>query len=226
MTSTVFVTGTGTEIGKTWWTAAIARGLRARGADVRAVKPAQSFPPGDEGTDAEVLADATGAAPHDVCPPHRWYEIAVAPPMAAARLGRPAFSVADLAAETATATTAAAGLVLVEGAGGPRSPLAADGDNLDLARALQPDVVLLVADAGLGTINAVRLAAEPIAELGRPLVVALNRFTGDDLHRENAAWLGERDGFDVVTDPTALVVRWATGSVVDGDPTPGNPARR
>ena len=45
-----------------------------------------------------------------------------------------------------------------------------------------------LADAGLGTINAVRLCAAALA--GRPLLVLLNRFDpDDDLHRRNAAWL-------------------------------------
>ena len=87
-----------------------------------------------------------------------------------------------------------------------RSPLAADGDNLDLLRALTPDRVVLVADAGLGTINAVRLAAGALA--GVRLHVVLNRFDdGVDLHRRNLAWLMDADGLDVVTEPDALADR-------------------
>ena len=63
---------------------------------------------------------------------------------------------------------------LVEGVGGPRSPISADGDNVDLAHALAPDLVVLVADAGLGTINAVRLSVGALADF--PVLVALNRY--------------------------------------------------
>ncbi len=56
---------------------------------------------------------------------------------------------------------------LVETAGGVRSPLAADGDCLDYCAALDPDVVVLVADAGLGTINAVRLTLDALAPARR-----------------------------------------------------------
>ena len=56
----------------------------------------------------------------------------------------------------------------METAGGVRSPLAGDdGDAVALAGSLMPDVVVLVADAGLGTINAVRLtvaALDPVLE--------------------------------------------------------------
>ncbi len=42
---------------------------------------------------------------------------------------------------------------LVETAGGLRSPIADDGDCRSFVQGLAPDVVVLVADAGLGTIN-------------------------------------------------------------------------
>ena len=80
--------------------------------------------------------------------------------------------------------------------GGPRSPVAADADNVALARALDPDVVVLVADGGLGAINDVRLAA---AALPRPPVAFLNRYDeADTVHATNRAWL-EGEGFNVVT---------------------------
>ena len=95
----VVVVGTATEVGKTWVGAALLSSLRTRGTRVAARKPAQSFEPGDEVTDADVLAAATGEAPHDVCPAHRWYPIAYAPTMAAAALGRPGFTTRELVGE-------------------------------------------------------------------------------------------------------------------------------
>src|SRR5688500_16322891 len=96
----VLVTGTGTEVGKTWVGAAVLRRMRAQGRRVAARKPVQSFAPDDAGpTDAEVLAEASGERPDEVCPPHRCYELALAPPVAAAELGRPPFAIADLVEE-------------------------------------------------------------------------------------------------------------------------------
>jgi dethiobiotin synthetase len=211
----VLVTGTGTDVGKTWFAAATIETLRAAGHCVVARKPVQSFARRDAGsTDADVLARATGEVPEAVCPPHRWLPMAVAPPMAAAALGLPRFTIAELVAEVRSTPTfvrpgagdgAADGevILVVEGAGGARSPLADDGDTVALAHALVADRVVVVADAGLGAINAVRLTAAALTSW-TPLV-ALNRYDENDLlHRANRAWLEERDGYRVVTNPAQL----------------------
>ncbi len=199
----VAVVGTGTDIGKTWIAARLLAQLRAAGLQVAARKPAQSFDPGDDpaGRDAAVLAASTNELPDLVCPPHRWYETAMAPPMAAESLGRPPFTIDDLVAELVWPDRAV-DVGLVETAGGVRSPLAADGDCLEYCAALDPDVVVLVADAGLGTINAVRLSAEAMMPLGVATVVVLNRFdAGLDLQQRNLEWLRDRDGREVLTVP-------------------------
>ena len=93
----------------------------------------------------------------------------------------------------------------METAGGVRSPQAADGDAVALGRCSRPDVVVLVADAGLGTINDVRLAIDALTAptgVPAPVVVVLNRFDpADDLHRRNRDWLADQDGIAVVTTP-------------------------
>jgi dethiobiotin synthetase len=200
----VFVAGTGTAVGKTWVASAVLDRLRSGGWRVSARKPAQSFDAAEGSTDADVLALATGETPYEVCPAHRWYARALAPPMAAAALGEPSFGVRDLVAELDWPDGVDVGLV--EGAGGPRSPIAADGDNVALACAIAPDLVLLVADAGLGTINAVRLSVDAFA--AAPVVVVLNRYDeADALNRGNRDWLTARDGFDVVVGPEATTAR-------------------
>jgi dethiobiotin synthetase len=193
----VLVAGTGTEVGKTWVSAAWLSGLESRAAR----KPVQSFSPGER-TDAEVLAAATGETPEAVCPPHRWYAVPMAPPMAAEALGRPSFTVAELVSELEWPDVGV-DVGLVEAVGGVRSPLAADGDTVHLAKAIAPDRVVLVADAGLGTINAVRLCAAALDEF--TLTVFLNRFDdNDDLHCRNRDWLADVDKLQVVTDVGAL----------------------
>jgi dethiobiotin synthetase len=200
----VVALGTGTGVGKTWVGAQVLRRLRAAGVAVAARKPTQSFAPGEGPTDAEVLAEATGERPEDVCPPHRWYEMAMAPPLAATRLGRPAFGVADLVAELRWPPEVEVGWV--ETAGGPHSPLTADGDSLALAVAVGAHRAVLVADAGLGAINAVRLSAAALAGLECPVVVVLTRFDGGALHRSNLQFLRD-DGLDVVTGVEEVVGR-------------------
>ncbi len=214
----VVVFGTATEIGKTWFGAATITELVSHGVGVAARKPAQSFDPDDpHPTDAEVLAAATGEDPALVCPSHRWLRVALAPPMAADRLGLPPVLLADLVAEVEQswaddASGPATRVGWVETVGGPRSPIAHDGDGVDLARALGAQHLALVADASLGTLNAVRSSLAVLEPLGVPVTVALNRFdAADALHVENLRWLRDLDGLDVVTSPEALATRVQEG---------------
>ncbi len=130
----------------------------------------------------------------------------MAPPMAAEVLRRPAFGLADLVGELAWPDGAAVGWV--ETVGGPRSPIATDADSAALAAALEPDLVVLVADAGLGAINAVLLC---VPLLPTPVVVVLNRFDGGDLHCRNQAWLTGR-GLEVVVGLDEVAMRLQSGA--------------
>ena len=198
----VFVSGTDTEIGKTWVGARLIERLRDAGLEVAARKPVVSFDQADASTDTAVLASAAGVSPEEVTPAHRMYPLALAPPMAAEVLERPEIRLQDLIAET---TLPDGGVVVVEGVGGPRSPLAHDGDSVGLAQALAPDLVVIVASAGLGTVNAAILSSEAFAPLGT--LVYLNRFDPqDDLHERNRRWLGEHHGLQVVASIEELGV--------------------
>ena len=198
---TIVVTGTDTEVGKTWLTVELALALQERGAPVAIRKPVQSFDPGERTTDADILAEASGEDPISVCPGHRRYPLAMAPPMAADALGGPQLRLHELVEEM---NLPSEGVALVEGVGGACSPLAHDADNVDLAHTLDADLVVLVTQAGLGTINSVRLAS--IALDGLPTVVYLNRFNpADTLHAANGSWLTEVDGLDVATSPQELL---------------------
>lgn len=205
----VAVVGTATEVGKTWVTAKLVTELRGRGLSAVARKPVQSFATSDLGhTDAEILATASGETPHEVCPPHRWLARPMAPPMAATALGEAPPRLADLVAELRWPTPLPE-VGFVETIGGIRSPIADDADSRTLAHGIDPDLVVVVADAGLGVIDAVRLATDALAagewRAPDPLVF-LNHFDPThDLHRCNAEWLRSRDGFDVTTQIEELV---------------------
>jgi dethiobiotin synthetase len=123
--------------------------------------------------------------------------------MAADALGGPTFKLGELVEEL---DLPGEGVALVEGVGGVRSPLSHDGDSVDLAHALEADLVVLVAHAGLGTINSVRLASSALE--GLRTVVFLNRFNpADTLHSANRRWIAENDGLDVATIPSELLSR-------------------
>ncbi len=206
----MLVCGTATEVGKTWVAARLVSELAGRGLRVAARKPAQSFDvdaddlPMGGPSDAEVLGAASGEPASEVCTPSRSYHRPMAPPMAAEALGRPLFTTAELVADVVWPTSAV-DVGVVETAGGVRSPQSSDGDVTDLVRALRPERIVLVADAGLGTINAVRLSMDALAgasSVGEVPIVVLDRFDGEhDLHRRNRSWLAERDRYVVVTLP-------------------------
>jgi dethiobiotin synthetase len=128
----------------------------------------------------------------------------MAPPIAAAWLGLTPPALGDLLGELAWPDERV-DVGLVETAGGPRSPVTSDADSAALAAAVEPDVTVLVAPAGLGAINAVRLS---VPTLPQPVVVFLNRFDRSEVPDRNRRWL-EADGFDVVVDVDELARRAA-----------------
>jgi len=217
--------GTGTEVGKTWVGAQVLTRLRAAGLTVCARKPAQSFDPEtktktkaktktntnaktrtntdtDTPTDADVLAAATGESPSDVCPSHRSYPVAMAPPMAAAALGLAPPTIGELLTELQLPDPTPE-VCWVESVGGVRSPLAIDADTVEACRRLTPALVVLVADAGLGTINLVRLSTAALAD--HRVVVMLNHYDeAAPLHLANRDWLAVTDGYEVVTTVAEL----------------------
>ncbi len=159
----VVVTGTGTGIGKTVVTAALA----SLGRRVAAVKPAQTgVLPGEPG-DLDVVAALGGAV--TVLEPVRLPD-PLAPDTAARRAGVALPTVAQTAAQVA-GLVAGHDLVLVEGAGGLLVRLDAEGGTLaDLALVLRelghPPRVVVVVEAGLGTRNATELTVEALRARG------------------------------------------------------------
>lgn len=213
----IFVTGTNTEVGKTWLTARLASILRARGLEVAARKPVMSFDPSDETTDARELAATTGEPEEIVCPPHRRYELPLAPPMAADALGKAPFSVTELINELDLPSN---GIALIEGVGGPRSPLASDGDSVAFLHIFDPHEVILVAETRLGVINDILTSCDAI---GRDVLVFLNHFSAsDDLHERTLSWLREESGLRVFTNLESLAdeVQRAAPNNLDDDPLP------
>jgi len=155
----LFVTGTGTDIGKTYVSCALIRALKARHAVVDAFKPVVSgFDPKDAaGSDPARLAAALGA-PGDVfrIAPRRYR--APLSPNIAARLEGETLNLDDMVIDAlARGAEIRDGLLLVEGAGGVMSPLTDGETNLDMIAALAAPV-LLVAGSYLGTISHVLTA--------------------------------------------------------------------
>jgi dethiobiotin synthetase len=175
----VFITGTDTDVGKTWVAAGLTAALRQRGVKAVYFKPVQSGCPVEEGrlipTDARLASRVAGLdEPLEVLTPIALH-LPLAPGVAAAQaglavdLGRLAASLRDLAARYE--------FLVVEGAGGLYVPLV---DTrflvLDLIRWLGLPLAV-VAKSGLGTINHTVLTVKAAQAAGIEVAgVILNRY--------------------------------------------------
>lgn len=164
----LMVTGTGTDIGKTIVTAALAACATRAGQRVAVVKPIQTgVRPGEPGDLAEVRRLTGIVDLHEFAR----FDEPLAPATAAERAGRPAPSVAELADRIAALSDR--DLVLVEGAGGAAVRFNAAGETIiDLATTLADSVrleIVLVASSGLGTLNTAALTAQAFAARSLPL---------------------------------------------------------
>jgi dethiobiotin synthetase len=152
----VIVSGTDTGVGKTIVTAALA--ARAH-SSVAVVKPAQTgVGPGEPG-DIDVVAALSDADVHELAR----YPDPLAPATAARRAGLPPITPREVANFVHQLDH---DLVLIEGAGGLLVRFDDDGGTLaDVARLLDAPVVV-VARAGLGTLNHTALTCEALRSRG------------------------------------------------------------
>lgn len=200
----LFVTGTDTGVGKTIAAGLILRELRHAGYRPGAYKPACSgaviTEDGSESwEDIAALRAAAGLAVDDamICP--QQFRAGVAPPQAARLEGRMVQD--DLLTEGARAWLTTCDVLVVEGAGGWLSPLSDRSLNADVARKLDLPVIV-VARAGLGTINHTLLTVESIRTRGLTVAgVVLNSSapSDEDLStQENALQIQRFSGVTVL----------------------------
>jgi dethiobiotin synthetase len=167
MNSAYFVTGTDTEVGKTFATCVLLEHARRQGIAATGLKPIAAGTDADgHNEDVEAIRAAAGVALPDKILNPFCFRAAIAPHLAAHEEGR-AITFAPIEAALAAARRQAA-LVLVEGVGGFRVPLGPDGDSADLAARLALPVILVVG-LRLGCINHALLTAEAVAARGLTL---------------------------------------------------------
>ncbi|MEV8022280.1 dethiobiotin synthase [Streptomyces sp. NPDC086554] len=153
------VSGTGTEIGKTVTTAAVAALAVGSGRRVAVLKPAQTgVAPGEPGDAQEVVRLAGDAV---TTLELARYPEPLAPNTAARRAGMAPIRPYEVA-EAAEKLAAEHDLVLIEGAGGLLVHYNDEGATLADAARLLAAPVLVVASAGLGTLNTTALTAEAL----------------------------------------------------------------
>lgn len=145
----IFVGGTGTDVGKTYVSVRIVEGLRQSGFDVGVMKPYSAGMRGRSGLsgDIEVLADAAGISPVPAMNPH--HQSLEAPPYVGpdSEIMPPADIISEyrrLAADR--------DIMVVEGMGGLLVPILSDYYMVDLAMEMGLRI-LVVADNVMGTIH-------------------------------------------------------------------------
>jgi dethiobiotin synthetase len=164
--TTLFVTATGTDIGKTFVAAGLIRHLRAAGRTVAAIKPVVSgFDPESwQESDPAALLAALGRplTLEEVEGISPWrFEAPLSPHMAAQREGR-AITFDEVVAFCRRAMAARRGVLLVEGIGGVMVPLDDRHSVLDLMSMLRIPIILVVGSY-VGTLSHTLTALEVVA---------------------------------------------------------------
>ena len=192
----LFIAGAGTEIGKTYVTAALVRHLRGEGGRVCALKPlASGVPPLDDPAFAEsdtgrlLTAQGIAITPDSVvaCSPWR-FAAPLAPDLAAAREGR-SLALPDLVGwcRARLAEAQPDETVLIEGVGGLMSPVTEAATGLDWLKALGLPA-LLVSGSYLGAISHALTAIETLRAHGVALTgVAVSESEGAPTPPETVA---------------------------------------
>lgn len=205
MSKNLFVTGTGTDIGKTYVAALMVKKLRETGVSSGYYKAAMSGNDRDEQGnlipgDALFVKRTAGISQPlaEMCP--YVYEHAYSPHLASRLEGNPV----DLKVveERFRAIQPRYDYLTLEGSGGILCPLCFDERKIQLEDVIQRlDLnCLMVADAGLGTINNVVLTAHYMRDKGMPLAgIIFNHFhPGDVMEEDNRRMCEYMTGLKVV----------------------------
>lgn len=192
MSKTIFITGTGTDVGKTYVTGLIVKKLRAAGKHAAYYKAAMSGNERrDDGSlipgDALQVKSMSGIEQplEEMCP--YIYETAVSPHLASKLEGNPVEMERIL--ENFDHVCSKYEYVTAEGSGGILCPLRFDEQKIQLEDFIKARDLscLIVADAGLGTINAVVLTVEYMKSRNIPVKgIIFNHYEENSrLHQDN-----------------------------------------
>lgn len=183
----VVVLGTGTDVGKTYVGARLCEALRAEGVRVLGLKPIESGVSARDGNsgDAAALRVAAGMG---AFPLYAFVE-AIGPHLAARRAQTSIQLERVLGYVDAQERAHAPEVSVIETAGGAFSPLDQQWTNADLAVALRPDVVILVAPDRLGVLHDVGATLRALGAAHVDLLVISEPHTIDASTGSNRAEL-------------------------------------
>lgn len=200
MSKGLFISATGTDVGKTYVTALIVKKLRRAGFNAGYYKAALSGADCIEDSDAGFVNKTAQIGQEEKSLLSYLYKNAVSPHLAAKLEGNPVEK--NIVISDYKAVQEKYDYVTVEGSGGIVCPIRYD----DKARYFLEDIikwlklpVLLVADAGLGTINSVVLTHEYMQNHGLKLQgIILNNYTGSIMQNDNIKMIEDMTGQKVL----------------------------
>ena len=179
----MFITGTGTDVGKTYISASLLRGVTARGLTANVLKPVMSgFDPDDlAACDAGVLLAALGRDANkrnvEAVAPFRFVP-ALPPTIAAAREDRTIYF-PDVVTACRRAMAAQSDFLLIEGAGGLMSPIAEGAKAIDLIAELEiPALLVCGSYMGSASHSLTALAALDARGIAVPGIIVNESGTG------------------------------------------------
>lgn len=196
----LFITGTDTDVGKTYVTALLVKTLRKAGFDVGYYKAAISGAPTVAESDAGFVNRFAGInEPEDMILSYL-YQNAVSPHLAARIEGNPVEK--EVILKAWERVTKAYPYVTMEGSGGIMCPIRHDEKAVyyleDIIQWLHLPV-LIVANAGLGTINHVVTTCEYIKNRHIPVKgILLNHWKGGIMEEDNVKMIEEITGVKVL----------------------------
>lgn len=196
----LFITGTDTDVGKTYVTALLVKTLRKAGFDVGYYKAAISGAPTVAESDAGFVNRFAGInEPEDMILSYL-YQNAVSPHLAARIEGNPVEK--EVILKAWERVTKAYPYVTMEGSGGIICPIRHDEKAVyyleDIIQWLHLPV-LVVANAGLGTINHVVTTCEYIKNRHIPVKgILLNHWKGGIMEEDNVKMIEEITGVKVL----------------------------
>ena len=197
MSKGVFITATGTDVGKTYVTALIIKKLIKNGINAGYFKAALSGDDGISITDFDYVKKISGLKKATAS---YIYKAAVSPHLAAKLEGNPVEI--EKVVSDYKEVCGEYDFVTAEGSGGIVCPIRYDSKCKifleDIVKALELDTVI-VADAGLGTINAVVTTTEYIKSRNINIRgIILNNFRGGVMEEDNKRMIEEITGIPVV----------------------------
>jgi dethiobiotin synthetase len=171
MVQSLFITGTDTDVGKTWCTLALIQYFKNKGLQVAGMKPIASGCRkriiGFMNRDAEQILETSSLdVPYNLVNPYA-FSPAIAPHIAAAQIGE-TINLQNIINKY-NQLAAQVDVVIIEGVGGWRVPINATESMKDIVLAMKAQVILVVG-LRLGCINHALLTAETIIADGCELV--------------------------------------------------------